>query len=198
MKKYIKSGIFLLFFTPLFLSCETVEDVVLPRNEKPLVNITTTNVSVMGETISTITITTNTISKDPLIFKLVQVDGTAVMDADYSFEENSALDYGDIGGQITIPAYASSGSTTITGISDYIDGTKVASFKLEAIQNMAGIVTSPDMMEITISDFFDPEKLTIIFSWDEPNDENDYDMVIWSKAGELVERDYKSSESGCG
>jgi hypothetical protein len=183
MKNILKTGLFLLLFTPLFVGCETVEDVVLPRNEKPLVNITTTDVSVMGETNSTITITTNTISKNPQIFKLVQVDGTAVMDADYNFEENSALDYGEIGGLITIPAYASSGSTTIAGISDFIDGSKSASFKLEAIQNMAGVVTSPDMMNITISDFFDPEKLNIVFSWDAPNDGNDYDMVTWSAAG---------------
>jgi len=180
MKNILRTGIFLLLLAPLFIGFQTVEDVGLPRTEKPLVNITTTDVSVMGETNSTITITTNTTSSSPLIFKLVQVDGTAVMDTDYSFEENSALDYGDIGGLITIPAYATSGSTTITGISDYIDGTKTASFKLEAIQNMAGIVTSPDMMDLTISDFFDPEKLTIIFSWDAPNDGNDYDMVTWS------------------
>lgn len=179
MKNILKTGLFLLLFTPLFVGCETVEDVVLPRNEKPLVNITTTDVSVMGETNSTITITTNTISKNPQIFKLVQVNGTAVMDADYSFKENSALDYGEIGGLITIPAYASNGSTTIAGISDFINGSKSASFKLEAIQNMAGVVTSPDMMNITISDFFDPEKLTIVFSWDAPYDALDFDMVTW-------------------
>jgi hypothetical protein len=40
-KKVIKNGFYTLWISVTFFSCETVEDVDLPRNEKPVVNFTT-------------------------------------------------------------------------------------------------------------------------------------------------------------
>lgn len=178
MKKIIKLGISLLLISLVFVSCETVEDVNLDRSEKPIVNITSTSVTVMGETTSEITLSTDKPSDKDLIFKLVQTSGDAVSGIDYQFAEDSALDYGVVGGRIVIPAYATTGKTEVTGISDYIDGSKSASFTLEAIESIKGIVGATKVVDLTITDFFDPTKLTIIFSW-EPH-ATDFDIVTWS------------------
>lgn len=152
----------------------------MARSEKPVVNVSTTDVSVMGETNSTITLTTDKISSNAQVFTLIQESGNAVEGTDYTFAENSAPDYGEVGGRIVIPAFETSGSTTVTGISDFVDGSKSATFKLVSIESMIGIVGNSGSVKITISDFFDPEKLNIYFSWDAPYNKKDFDMVTWS------------------
>jgi len=180
MKNIYKIGLSFLLIMGFLVSCQTTDPVILGRSVKPVVSVSTASVNVMGETKSVITITTATPATKDLIFKLVQTSGDAVSGVDYQFAEDSAPDYGAIGGRIVIPAYATSGSTEVTGISDFVDGTKSADFKLMSIESMQATVGGASQVSLTISDFFDPTKLTLIFGWDAPYDGNDYDMVTWS------------------
>lgn len=191
MKNILKAGVALLLFTPFFLSCETVEEVVLPRSEKPTVDISTTSVSVTEGGSSTITITTNTaISKD-MHFKLFQVSGNAEMGVDYSFAENSAADYGPIGGRIVIPAHSTTGSVEIMGLTDFAVDGKSATFELRSSEAKNGVVGSSKEVSVSITDF-QSEDLDIILSWatsDEDAyhaDSQDLDFFIRNSSNQYV------------
>ena len=191
MKNILKNGFCALLVTASFLSCETVDDVVLPRNTKPTVNLTTTSVSISEDGSADITISTDTALPKDIIFKLIQIGGSAEMDVDYSFSSTSALDYGPIGGRIFIPAGATTGSVTISGVTDFGADANSAVFQLEAIESMRGLVGSTDEVTVTISDFVG-EDLFISMSWatsDEDTyhaDEQDLDFYITDANGNYV------------
>jgi hypothetical protein len=191
MKNILKTGITFLLFTPLFLSCETVEDVVLPRNEKSAVEVSTTSVTVMEGATSTITVTTTKAISKPMQFKLYQTGGTAVAGVDYDFSENSAADYGPIGGRIVIPAHATSGSVDIMGLTDFgIDG-GTATFELRAMEAMNGVVGSSKEVSVTITDFTEDD-LSIDLSWATSDEDNyhaadqDLDFLLVDARGGYV------------
>jgi hypothetical protein len=165
MNKILKTGISLLLFTPLFLSCETVEDVVLPRNDKSAVDVSTTSVTVTEGESSTITITTNTPTSKPMQFKLLQTGGTAVEGVDYEFAAYSAGDYGPIGGEIIIDAHQSTGSVEIIGLTDFEADNKTATFQLEAMAAMIGVVGTSKEVTVTVANTVD-EQLTMKLEWD--------------------------------
>jgi hypothetical protein len=165
MNKILKTGISLLLFTPLFLSCETVEDVVLPRNEKSSVDISTTTVTVKEGESSLITITTSTPTTKPMQFKLIQTGGTAVEGVDYEFAAYSAGDYGPIGGEIVIVASESAGSLEIIGLTDYEADNKTATFELQSMAAMIGVVGASKEVTVTISNATD-DQLTMKLEWD--------------------------------
>jgi hypothetical protein len=172
MNKILKTGISLLLFTPLFLSCETVEDVDLPRSEKPTVDISTTSVSVLEGGSATITITTNKPIAKPMQFKLYQTGGSAETEVDYEFAEYSAADYGPIGGRIVIPAYATTGSVEISGLEDFAVDGKTATFELRSSEAKNGVVGASNKLSLTVEDS-QSDDLTIILSW-ATNDEDAY------------------------
>lgn len=191
MKNILKTGLSILLFTPLFVGCETVEDVVLPRNQKSAVDISTTSVTVTEGASSTITVTTNTPISKPMQFKLYQVGGDAVDGVDYQFTADSAPDYGPIGGAITIPAYASSGSVEIMGLTDFAVDNKSATFELRSMAAKNGIVGTAKEVSVTIGDYTEDD-LTIVLSWatsDEPNyhaADQDLDFFILDARGNYV------------
>lgn len=167
MKNIIKNGFCALLVSATFFSCETVEEVVLPRNEKPVVNFTTSSATVAESGSTEITITTDTpISKD-IIFKLFQIDGNAVSGTDYSFAEESALDFGAVGWRVVIPAGTSSGSVMISSpIKNYAaDAVKSAVFQLESMESMRGVSGATDNITLDIVDSTD-EQLTMKLEWD--------------------------------
>jgi hypothetical protein len=188
MNKILKSGISLLFFAPLFLSCETVEDVVLPRNEKSAVDISTTTVTVTEGESATITITTDTPISKPMQFKLYQTSGNAEAGVDYDFAANSAADFGPIGGRIVIPAHESTGSVEIMGLNDFAVDGKSATFELRSMEAMEGVVGSSKEVSVTIADF-QGDDLAIELTWatsDEDAyhaDSQDLDFFIRGSAG---------------
>ncbi len=191
MKNILKTGIFLLLTSPLFLSCETVEDVVLPRNDKSTVNLSTTSVTVTEGGSATITITTDTPISKAMHFKLYQTGGTAEAGVDYSFAEYSAADYGPIGGRIYIPAHSSTGSVEIMGLTDFAVDGKTATFELRSSEAKNGVVGSSTEVSVSIADF-QSEDLDVILSWatsDEENwhaDSQDLDFFIRNSAGSYV------------
>lgn len=162
MKKYIKIGLTLLLFASAFVSCDSVEDVNLPRNEKPTVNLDNSSLTVNEGSTTAVSITTSDIAPKDIIFKLVQIGGNAVEGVDYTFSEMSAADYGDIGGRVVIPAYSTSGSVDIIGLN--ADGTagKTATFKLNSIQSMIGIAGDKTEVTVTIEK---SNSLTMSFDW---------------------------------
>jgi hypothetical protein len=165
MNKILKTGISLLLFAPLFLSCETVEEVILPRNDKSAVDISTTTVTVTEGESSTITVTTSTPITKPMQFKLLQTGGTAVEGVDYEFAAYSAGDFGPIGGEIVIAAYDSTGSLEIIGLTDFETDNKTATFELEAMAAMNGVVGTSKEVTVTIADTSD-DQLTMKLEWD--------------------------------
>jgi hypothetical protein len=191
MNKILKTGISLLLFTPIFLSCETVEDVDLPRNDKPTVDISTTSVSVLEGGSATITITTNKAIAKPMQFKLYQTGGDAETEVDYEFAEYSAADYGPIGGRIVIPAYATTGSVEISGLTDFAVDGKTATFELRSSEAKNGVVGASNELSLTVEDLRSDE-LAISLSWatsDEDAyhaDEQDLDFFIRNSAGSYV------------
>ncbi|SDR73298.1 hypothetical protein SAMN05216503_0661 [Polaribacter sp. KT25b] len=165
MNKILKTGISLLLFTPLFLSCETVEDVVLPRNDKSTVDISTTAVTVTEGESSTITITTGTPTSKPMQFKLLQTGGNAVEGVDYEFAAYSAGDYGPIGGEVVIAAHESTGSVEIIALTDFEADNKTATFELESMAAMIGVVGTTKEVTVTVANATD-DQLTMQLEWD--------------------------------
>jgi len=172
MKKYFLNK-FLPISAILFFiySCTTVEDVNLARGNKPEVNLVDSSVSVTeGQTVA-VNISADKPTSSDMIFKLVQVGGDAVAGVDYTFAENSAPDYGPIGGKIVIPAYSTTGSTTISGLTDFAMDNKTAQFELRSMQSMKGVVGADKTLSLSIDDYTEDD-LTVILSW-EVNDDNE-------------------------
>lgn len=163
-------------------SCNPVEEVNLARGSKPEANLVESSVSVTEGQMVTVNITADKPTTRDMIFKLVQVGGDAVDGVDYTFAENSAPDYGPIGGKIVIPAYATSGSTTITGLTDFAIDNKSAQFELRSMQSMRGVVGGGKMLSLSIDDYTEDD-LSIVLSWevnssDEVACDQDLDLYI--------------------
>lgn len=186
MNKILKTGISLLLFTPLFLSCETVDEVTLPLNEKPTVNVSTSSVTVTEGGSATITVTANRAISRPMIFKLFQIEGNAVAGEDYEFSESSAIDFGSVGGRIEIPAHEISGSVDIIGLTDFEVDNKSAKFELRSMESMNGIVGNAKEVSVSIENFIDDD-LTIILSWATSDEANyaaaDQDLDLFLDGG---------------
>ncbi len=174
MKNIIKLTLVSLTLGLFITSCDTTQSPELPRNAKPAVNVDTPTVQVSENGSATITISTNTVSPKPLIFKLVQVGGNAIDGEDFSFNSPqeiadgvshySALDYGPIGAKVVIPAYANSGSITIYGMTDFVVDNKKATFELRAMESMNGVTTSKNTVAVTVADYTEDD-LTIKLGW---------------------------------
>ncbi|MEE9350541.1 MAG: hypothetical protein V3U80_10875 [Flavobacteriaceae bacterium] len=165
MKHLLKITIALFITSLFFASCETTEEVEMDRNAKPVVNFESSTVTVTEDGTAMITIETATPISKPIIFKLVQVGGNAVDGEDYSFGSNySEADYGPIGGKVVIPAYATSGSVAIEGVTDFMIDNKSAVFQLESMESMNGIKGAGDKVTVTIADFTSDD-LTINLHW---------------------------------
>lgn len=149
-------------FSLSFISCNTVDDVILPRNQKPTVNLNESSIAVKQGGSNAISITTSDIASKDIIFKLVQIGGNAVEGTDYTFSEMSALDYGDIGGRVVIPAYSTSGFVDVIGLDVVGKAGKTATFKLESMQSMIGI--AGDNTEITVT-IEKSNSLSMSFDW---------------------------------
>ena len=200
MKKNIKIGLTLLLFASAFVSCDSVEEVNLPRNEKPTVNLDASSLTVIEGGTTAISITTLDIAPKDIIFKLVQVGGNAVEGVDYTFAEMSAADYGEIGGKVVIPAYATTGSVDIIGLKVYETAGKTATFKLESIQSMIGVAGSTSEVTVTIAA---STSLDIELSWsagtllDADGEELDWcdydlDLELYDAVGDLLDASYSS------
>lgn len=156
MKNIYKTIVFTLLSATLFTSCDeldTTDDVVLDRNQKPVVNVTTSASMVVPEGQSNvITITTDRPTTNDQIFKLVQVSGNGESGVDYSFSSYSALDYGVVGGRIFIPAFETTGSVTISSLVDTEVDNKSAVFELRSIESMLGVVGDQNRVNLDIED----------------------------------------------
>ena len=164
MNTFLKLSIVITLFALTFTSCETTEAVELDRVAKPVVNFESAAVTVTEDGTAMLTIETITPSNKPLIFKLVQVGGNGVDGEDFKFQQYSAPDFGSIGGKITIPAYATSGSAVIEGMTDFMVDNKSAQFQLESMESMNGVSGPNDKVTVTIADFTS-DNLTINLSW---------------------------------
>lgn len=177
MKNIIKLTLASFTFALFITSCDTTESPDMPRNAKPAVKVDTPTIQLSENGTATITISTNTPVNKPLIFKLVQVGGNAVDGEDYTFAENSAADYGAIGGKIVIPAYANTGSLTMNGVTDFALDNKKATFELRAMESMNGVTTSKNSVSVTVIDYTDD--FVISLSWtidDASKDKCDQDL----------------------
>jgi len=162
MRKNIKIGLTLLLFASAFVSCDTVEEVNMPRSVKPTVNLEASSLAVKQGGATAVTIITSEIAANAIIFKLVQTGGNAVEGEDYEFAEMSAPDYGEIGGRVVIPAYSTTGSVDIIGLNTGLTLGKSATFKLESIESMIGLTGGQTEVTVTIEK---SNSLEMSFDW---------------------------------
>ncbi len=163
MKNIIKLTLASFTFALFITSCDTTSSPEMSRNAKPAVKVDTPTIQLSEGGTAAITISTSTPVNKPLIFKLVQVGGNAVVGEDYTFAANSDADYGVIGGKIVIPAYANTGSLTMTGVTDFVLDNKKATFELRAMESMNGVTTSKNSVSVTVTDYTDD--FVISLSW---------------------------------
>ncbi len=190
MKKHIYKALGVFVFLAYLNSCQTVEEIDFKTRQKSVGNLVTTSVNVLEGGTATVEISTDQPYTKDLIYKLVQVGGDAVSGEDYSFAEDSAPAYGPIGGKIVIPAYATSGTTTISGLTDFAVDNKTAKFELRPMSSMNGVVGSSKMLSFTIDDFTSDD-LTVIMNWDVSDDaidpcDQDLDVFLVDAADNYV------------
>lgn len=184
MKNIIKLILATFAFGLFITSCDTTESVDMPRLAKPAVEVDTPTIQLSENGTATITISTNTPINKPLIFKLVQVGGNAVVGEDYTFAENSDLDYGPLGGKIVIPAYANTGSLTMSGITDFALDNKKATFELRAMESMNGVTTSKNTVSVSIADYTDDFVISLSWATDDASkDKCDQDLDVFLTDG---------------
>jgi hypothetical protein len=182
MKKYFYNKALIISLLLLgFYSCDTVDEVELARKAKPEVNLVQASVNVSENGTASVSIEADKASTSDMIFKLVQIDGTAERNVDYRFAEESAPDYGSIGGRIVIPAYSTIGSTTIIGLTDFEVDNKSAKFELRPMESMEGVVGGSKILSLSIDDYIEDD-LTVVLSWEvnvDTEDACDQDLDLY-------------------
>ncbi len=164
--KYIKLILVIFIFSATFTACDTTDTIEMARNSKPEVNLDNTSLTVAEDGSGMITISTDNPTDKPLIFKLYQVSGNAVDGEDYDFGENySAPDFGPVGGKIVIPAYSTTGSVELKGVTDFEIDNKSAVFELRSMESMNGVVGNNNRITVDFENFVG-EDLVCILSWE--------------------------------
>ncbi len=172
-------------------SCSEDDDVTLDtRSVKPVVSIDQTAFSLTEGESFTVVMTADKPTNTPMDFKLELVDGNGSFrdfEVTNGTESDSDVGAGKIGYIVTMPAYATTYSFTVSPILDLdVEGTETYVFALTSAVNARGLVAEgSSTITATVADFTSDD-VGVRLTWDG----NTYNSF-----GNLVEGTYKTLNS---
>jgi len=131
-----------------FASCSDDDDITrTTRTDKPNVTFTVASSNVTEGQPIEITMTTDRAISDPMEFKLSVLSTAAgtfrELTSEDGTETNPDTGFGSIGFQVTMPAYTTSYTFTVTPNIDFeVEGTEAFNFKLEEEGNSKGLIAA--------------------------------------------------------
>ena len=190
MKKILNYRfVFALALMGVFASCSDDEDVTLDtRSVKPLVSVDQSTFSLTEGESFTVTLTSNKALSTSMDFKLELVGGNGsfrdfeVENGDESTPDEGA---GAIGYIITMPAYATTYSFTVSPLIDLdVEGTETFVFALTSAVNARGLVAEGSgTITATVADFIS-DNVGVELTWD-GNSTNYFGNIVEGKYSSL-------------